>query len=968
MPMKKVLLTVILAAMATLAMAQGGTFSGTVLEKGSGKPVEFATVLVEASEQWSVTDKNGRFTIKNISIKKSRVTVSSLGYVTLSREFEFPYKGEVKLQMEEDNLALEGAVITAKENANTATTARTIDKTALDHVQLMNVGDISSLLPGGVTTSNSLTSAKSFNIRAGATSEDGNASFGTAVEVDGVRLSSNASYSGTSGVNTNNIASSNVESVEVITGVPSVEYGDIGAGVVKINTRKGRTPWMITMSTSPRTKQVSVSKGFSLGPKSGVINASAEYTRSVSEAMSPYKSYDRKQLSLSYTNTFAQTLKFSADISGNLGGMDNRADPDLMLGTWSVGRDNALRAHIGANWLLSKPWITNVEFNASVAYSDKFSRENSHYHSAVSDIALHTRAQGYYMSAPYADGGENAVVMIDPGTWYHTMAVDDRPLAAKVTLKANWAKHFWKVGSKLKIGAEWNLDENLGIGQYSEDLSKAPTFREYRYCDNPAMHNIGLYAEENLDIPVGTGHVNIVAGVRNDNTYIAGSAYGLTSSVSPRLNLRYKVNEALSFRASWGMAVKLPSFAVLYPAPTYQDLEIFTSTASADNTVYRAYYVRPRSIDYNPALRWQRNSQSEIGAEVKLWGAKISLAAFYNKTLDSYLIRSYYTGFNYNYTGTASSQGLSIPAENRVYTIDRASGIVSVSDKTGALPSETVKYESRSQYISGTRPDNSGSPVSRMGIEWVAEFPRIQAIGTTIRLDGTYYSYRSINGDTDAYTPLSTIGANGKPYSYVGYYYGGHSASNGSESRTLRSNLTVTTHIPRLRLILSAKLEASLLRYSRALSERNGAERAKVIADKADILNWTEGVSIYDGDVYGVVFPDTYESLEEPGVRYDYLEKLRWAKENDPNLYSDLSRLAVTSNYLYIFNKDFISPYFSANFSVTKEIGDVASISFYANNFFNNRGLVYSSKTGNYSSVSSYIPTFYYGLTVRLKF
>ena len=237
--MKKVLLTIILAAMATLAMAQGSTFSGVVLEKGSGKPVEFATVHVEASEQWSVTDENGRFSIKNVSIKKSRVTVANLGYVTLSREFEFPYTKEVEFQLDEDNLALDGAVITAKENANAATTARTIDKTALDHVQLMNVGDISSLLPGGVTTNNSLTSAKNFNIRAGGSSEDGNASFGTAVEVDGVRLSSNASYSGTSGVNTNNIASANVESVEVITGVPSVEYGDIGAGVVKSIRARG---------------------------------------------------------------------------------------------------------------------------------------------------------------------------------------------------------------------------------------------------------------------------------------------------------------------------------------------------------------------------------------------------------------------------------------------------------------------------------------------------------------------------------------------------------------------------------------------------------------------------------------------------------------------------------------------------------------------------------------------------------
>ena len=42
-----------------------------------------------------------------------------------------------------------------------------------------------------------------------------------------------------------------------------------------------------------------------------------------------------------------------------------------------------------------------------------------------------------------------------------------------------------------------------------------------------------------------------------------------------------------------------------------------------------------------------------------------------------------------------------------------------------------------------------------------------------------------------------------------------------------------------------------------------------------------------------------------------------------------------------------------------------------ANNFFNNMGQVKSSKTGNYVSLGStqqYIPGFFYGLTVRLKF
>ena len=309
--MRRLLVILLIVAAALEAAGQGRTFKGMVVDQKTGEPVEFATVLVKSTEQWSVTDEKGQFTISGISVAASKVEVASLGYVTVTREIKFDKAvTEETFKMAEDNLTLESAVVTAQENANSAATSRTIDKTALEHVQVMNVSDISSLLPGGATVNPSLTSDQQISLRAGK-GESGSASFGTAVEVDGVRLSNNASFTSSDlngrsgsvkGASTNNIASSNIESVEVITGVPSVEYGDMGTGVVKINTRKGKTPWQVTMSTSPRTKQVSLSKGFSLGKSRsgvnlGVLNASAEYTNSVSDPLSPYTSYDRKQLS-----------------------------------------------------------------------------------------------------------------------------------------------------------------------------------------------------------------------------------------------------------------------------------------------------------------------------------------------------------------------------------------------------------------------------------------------------------------------------------------------------------------------------------------------------------------------------------------------------------------------------------------------------------------------------------------------
>ncbi len=979
------------------AHAQGISVSGTVTDKETGEPIEFATVVLESSEQWAVADAKGRFLIKNISISKSIVKVECLGYVTWTKELNFTKDiTNLKIQLSADNLSLESAVVTAQEDANSATTARTIDKTALEHVQLMNVSDIASLLPGGATSSGSLTSEQQFNIRAGASSESGNSSFGTAVEVDGVRLSNNASYAEAStntsvkGVSTNNIASANVESVEVITGVPSVEYGDMASGVVKINTKKGKTPWMITMSTSPNTKQLSASKGFGLGATAsgallGVLNTSVEYTRSISDPLSPYTAYDRKQLSLTWSNLLntgalaASPLRITVGVTGNMGGKNSTADPDAVQGTWASVSDNSVRANLSVNWLLSKNWITNLELTGSIAYSDKLSRERSYYSAAINKTVLHGTQKGYYMAVPYAAGATPSVMYIPAGYWFNEMGDDDRPITSKVTLKTNWARSFGMVNNKVKLGADWSCDYNFGTGAFTADMATAPSFREYRYCDNPAMHNIGAYVEDNLMLPIGEGRLNIIAGLRSDNTLVKGSAYGFTNSFSPRFNAKYTVLSAqgrgkkflreLAFRASWGMAVKLPSFSILFPMPTYRDVRVFTSTTNSANESFSAYYLEPRTIEYNPELRWQRNRLSELGVELNLAGNKISLVGFWNRTLDAYRISCEYDRTSYAYTPDSSLGSLLIPADDRVFSVDSSTGAVIVSDKTGKLPQQELEHQVYKELAPKYFADNEKSPIDRYGLEWVVDFATIKAINTDIRVDGTWYRYRSVSSNLLAYSPYSLQSAqDGRPYKYIGYYYGGNGISNGSESATVRNNITFTTHIPKVRMVFTVKLESTLFRYSRSLSETlDGEELANVITDRSDILSTTGG-SIYARDNFLVRYPQFYCSYDDPTLR-DYLTDLKAARAaGDQKLFNDLWQLSARTSYIYTMGKDYLSPFFSANFSVTKEIGDMASISFYANNFFNNKTQIYSSRTRSYLSSSNYIPKFYYGLTLRLKF
>ena len=51
------------------------SISGLVLDKNTGKPVEFATVVLSSTEQWAVADAEGRFTIQNVQPGKNVITV-----------------------------------------------------------------------------------------------------------------------------------------------------------------------------------------------------------------------------------------------------------------------------------------------------------------------------------------------------------------------------------------------------------------------------------------------------------------------------------------------------------------------------------------------------------------------------------------------------------------------------------------------------------------------------------------------------------------------------------------------------------------------------------------------------------------------------------------------------------------------------------------------------------------------------
>lgn len=941
--LRQFLLMILLLVSADVMTAQQNralfSISGKVVDAKTGEPVIGAAVNVEDTGIWAISDENGTFFLPDIRPGDYAVQFSCLGFV--DKRLSFVVKKDIPnltIKLDQNTLALNSVVVTAERDKEGMNTSLKFGANALNHLQMSNVTDISALLPGGKTVNPDLTKDNAVSLRSGGLAA-GNAAFGTALEVDGVRVGNNASFGSMSGTGTRNISTENVQSIEVITGVPSAEYGDLNSGMVRINTRKGLTPWNITFAVNPRTYQASASKGIDLMKNRGVLNVSAEWTRATQKLSSPYTSYTRRGFSASYSNTFKNVLKFEVGATGNIGGMNTKNDPDAYKGTWSKVRDNVLRANTSLTWLLRKSWITNLKLDASVNYNDNRSQDHAYGSSASMLPAVHSELAGYYLADRL------------PVSYFSDKVIDSKELDYAASLKYEWFKKSGKRLSKLKAGVQWKANGNVGEGEYYKDPSVAANgYRPRPYSQYPFMHNVAAYIEEDYTFPIGKTSLQISAGLRLDNLFVKDTDYRNVSSLSPRFNAKWKISDNLSIRGGWGVSEKLPSFYILYPVQKYRDIQTF-GFSHGDASSY-VYYTQPYKMLFNENLKWQKNYNAEFGIEAYFLRTSVSLVGFFNKTKNPYTYQNIYTPFSYNIMSIPS--GYTVP-DNPEIRVDSQTGQVYMRGSNEEFWTPMATKVTDKTFFESQMPGN-GDDIYRTGAELIVDFPEIAPIRTKFRLDANYaYTHYIDNTLNWTYrTGWSHTSLSNRSYQYVGIYAnGGESGTfNGKESHSLNANLTAITHIPEARIIITCRLEMSLLSRFRNLSRYQGKEYAyNVNADGIESI----GGSIYGSKNYTAIRPVKY--MDENGDVHDFTDK----EAADPAF----ANLIIKSGNAYTFSQDGYGAYLSANLSVTKEIGDHVSLSFFANNFTNSRMYV-TSKAKGVSAI--FTPTFYYGLTCRLKF
>ena len=738
------------------------SLKGVVTEKGSQPvPVEFATVQVLPQGSITTTNQKGEFSFERLSPGKVSIRIQFLGMENLDTTLVLiaGKATDVKFEMNYSSFRLNEVSVVAQESKAGQATASNISRQAMDHLQASSLTDLLQLLPGGQIANPSLSTAKTFNIRnVGSTASDMNA-MGTAIYIDGSPLSNNANLqtlspaisgsggvvgggsSPNSGIDIRSIATDNIESVEVIRGIPSVEYGDLTSGAVIIRSKAGKEPMKVRFKTDPNIYQVSAGKGFSLGEKAGNLNVSGDYAYSVSEPTESYVYYQRATAKLLYSNVLRNwSTNTSFDFS--LGKDTREKNPDDQRTQLASGaQDVGLRLNTNGTLNINKGWLNNINYTLSGSYTDKHSYYEqllgnafSAYSMSNTDGAVLSNRPGQKVydingveltNIPSSESNYYATYL--PNEYFSRYDIYGKELNLFAKVNATFSKRIGNLSNRIVVGADFKTDGNLGDGNVydlenppyrSGDENSSP--RPRKYSDIPFVTQFGLYAEENFNFLFGERELNLQAGARYDN--VAGK-----NIVTPRLNASVDIiPRKLTLRAGYGISAKAPTMLYLNPENAYFDFVHFNNLNSSSVPEAEQLLLSSTKVynTDNKDLKIASNEKSEIGFDFKWKKMRFSVTAYNEYLKNGYSMASQFRLVDY--------------VQYKIGTVN-----------PGAIPTLEEK-SSEKIFVSYSTPQNTKKSLNR-GVEFDFDLGRFDAIRTSFVVNGAYMRSTSWN-DSPSYS------------------------------------------------------------------------------------------------------------------------------------------------------------------------------------------------------------------------
>lgn len=904
---------------------------GTVYAETENKEkekLEFAVVSIPEYMIGTASDENGKFTLSNVPSGKAKLSVRYVGKIDLDTVIIVDRNLDLTLVMKEENFRLTEVVVTAVNSQAGQSTASKISRNAIDHLQATNLSDLMALLPGGLTSNQNLNEAKQITIRnaPSSTATENINAFGVSIIQDGSPISNNANFqalspiasggtgalsggaSPSAGLDVRLISTDQIESIEVIRGIPSVQYGDLTSGAIIINSKAGRTPLNVKVKANPNVYEISASSGFSLGEKKGSLNVGGDYAHNINKITHSYNTYQRSNIKILYSNFFFNRLTNNTSIDLTYGADRRKLNPDdVDTKTQSKGDNMGARLATNGTWAINKPWLTNIKYSGSASYTAKKSFFSKQYASATSSYSMTTTDGAVLSNKPGVDifdkdgnkitnipvGEESLYAVALPATYIGRYDIDGKEVNAFAKLTANLHKKLGNTNHSIMLGADFKTDGNVGDGK-----TFSPTtppfkgtdnvgFRPRTYKDIPFVHQLGLYAEENFSFEVADRTLDISGGLRYDRISVVKDVF------SPRVNASIEIlPKTLFLRGGYGVTAKAPASLFLYPETAYFEYININETATESiPEEERLYITTTHTFDtQNKDLKIAKNKKAEIGFDLKIKQYTLSVRAFEERLQN---------GYSLDYTVNTFK-----PLTYNEY-VRTDEGI--------------VLAESNPILAKHYTPTNNMSVKSK-GFDFDLNLGRFDAIRTAFSANGMWIRTQSYSNNYTFYDGKS--GASGASRTHVGVYEPGMKKRNDQQFST---SVRVTHNIPEIGFVITLTGQAIWQDWN-WYNFGNNTTPIKFISKHDGLL--------YDD--FSMLTDTEYEQL----LRKTGSEDREHIKEKEP--------VAITFNI-----------------NVTKEIGNNMRASFFANNMFRNYPIGESNRyPGSYIKRTQRI---YFGLELSLK-
>lgn len=890
MPKKSFLISHLLFICLLCSAQSPHSFSGRVFDAQSKDVLPFATIRLksDAGKFYGTTsDADGKFSIRGLGAGDYLLVISYIGYETQEKRIRIDGDVNRDFRLLPSSTTLNEVVVTASESKG-ITSASKIDRTAMEHLQPSSFTDLLALLPGGSTSTPNMGRANTIRLReVGIGDSDYNTgALGTQFVIDGIPVSTTSNmqrvasdittaFDGYNAVNTGvdmrNIPTDNIESVEIVRGIPSVQYNNLTNGVVIIKRKQKATPLEVRFKADQSSKLFSANKGMEWKNKDMGLSADIDFLNAQNDPRDRYDLYKRITTSARFHKKWTlhdgNALRWETGVSysGNIDHVKNDPDIERLKEESYRSGFHSGKWHSLLEWMASKgKTFRKLELDLSAGMSwDEIKR--ARFIQLDRDWAVPT-----HMKA----GEHDAEILPYKYTAY--TIVDGKPLNLYAKLAAEFGMQTGLAGHKLLVGSTFRYDKNLGGGQIydpARPLDPGSSFlRPRKYSDIPASELWHVYVEDNVNIPIGRHSLEVQAGINGNMMLNLDKRYALSGKMylDPRINVQWRFPgislgcKRLVIRLGGGMGrlLLMPTLSQLHPNNIYMDftqLNYWHANPAYKRINLRTYIVNPTNYGLKPA----RNFKQEVRLSLE-YGKNMLSVTYFHERMSS--------GFRHIPTYS--------PYEYKVYDSSKIDG----STLTGPPALESMPYAMRT-ILRGYSYTGNGSRTQKKGVEFQLSTERFKALNTRFTVNGAWLYTIYENSQPIAKSVSAVVNGIALSDKYVGIYETDDSFHLGQ----FNTNFTVDTYLKELGLTLSATSECMWFQ-SRQSPRASGTPIAYMDASTGKILPYTEEDK-----------KDTYKQHLVISRTSALLEKM------------------TTPFYMYV------------NFKATKEFGKNMSIALFAN-------------------------------------